>query len=466
MSLCFSGLHTPCRAAPIVIEVAANHLLIQLALVIPWHALAEMVLPDLKRTTPKGKWWLGRQLKLRIHLGALLLQWLYDLTDRQVDWAIKDNAAYQLFCGCGIVENWHAPDHTKIEEFRSRLSPETQRQIANQVAVWATELGFADPSKMDIDSTIQEANIAYPSDSHLMVKMTLLVNKVWTYMKENLSFFSDFIPTVDVKAIKAKARAYWFDNHKSTEQKQTAFKELWHESFTQTCHVKKYFEVLLDDDIKCMPWNIRRALDQVNEYCSTYFLHVASFMCRGVMVPEKALSFHAKAISCFNKGKLVKGLQFGRAFQLGRIGGNFLLVDSCTSLRMEDTDSVRPMMAVHQGLFGQEMLKSCGTDKGYYSSANRKYLKSLEHLDEFCLQQPGLDVKSLSESDAEIHARLVKRRSGIEPLIGHAKHGGQLGRSRMKHDETTMAAGYSAVGGFNLRQLVRHLLGKEIKAMR
>jgi hypothetical protein len=183
------------------------------------------------------------------------------------------------------------------------------------------------------------------------------------------------------------------------------------------------------------------------------------------MMPEKALSFHAKAISCFNKGKLAKGLQFGRAFQLGRIGGNFLVVDSCTSLRMQDTDSVRPMMAVHQGLFGQEMLKSCGTDKGYYSSANRKYLKSLEHLDEFCLQQPGLEVKSLSQSDAEIHARLVKRRSGIEPLIGHAKHGGQLGRSRMKQDETTLAAGYGAIGGFNLRQLVRHLIGKEIEGM-
>jgi len=182
-------------------------------------------------------------------------------------------------------------------------------------------------------------------------------------------------------------------------------------------------------------------------------------------MPEKALSFHAKAISCFNKGKLAKGLQFGRAFQLGRIGGNFLVVDSCTSLRREDTDSVRPMMAVHQSLFGQEMLKSCGTDKGYYSSANRKYLKSLEHLDEFCLQQPGLEVKSLSQSDAEIHARLVKRRSGIEPLIGHAKHGGQLGRSRMKQEETTLAAGYGAIGGFNLRQLVRHLIGKEIEGM-
>jgi transposase, IS5 family len=466
MSLCFSGLCTPCRAYPVTVDVSSTHPLMQLARVIPWLALADLVLPDLKRTTAKGQWWRGRKLKLRIHLAALLLQWLYDLTDREVDWAIKDNAAYQLFCGCSIVEDWQAPDHAKTEEFRSRLSPETQRQIANQVAVWAPPLGFADPSKMDIDSTIQEANIAYPSDSHLMVKMTLLVNKVWTYMKENLSFFADFIPTADVKAVKAKARAYWFRDRKDAQQTHTAFADLWREAFTQICNVKKYFEVLLDYDIERMPWNIRRALDQVNEYCSPYFLHVASFMCRGVMVPEKALSFHANAISCVNKGKLGKGLQFGRAFQLGRIGGNFLVVGSSTSLRMEDTDSVRPMVGDHQELFGQGTLKSCGTDKGYYSAANRKYLQSLDGLDEFCLQQPGVDLKGFSEGEAEIRARLVNRRSGIEPLIGHAKHGGQLGQSRMKQDETTLAAGYGAVGGFNLRQLVRHLLGKEIEAMR
>jgi transposase, IS5 family len=184
------------------------------------------------------------------------------------------------------------------------------------------------------------------------------------------------------------------------------------------------------------------------------------------MVPEKVLSFHAKAISCFNKGKLGKGLQFGRAFQVGRIGGNFLVASSSTSLGMEDTDSVRPMVGVHQDLFGQGTLRSCGTDKGYYSGANRKYLEALEGLDEFCLQQPGVDLTRLLEGEAEIHARLVNRRSGIEPLIGHAKHGGQLGRSRMKQDETTLAAGYGAVGGFNLRQLVRHLLGKEIEPMR
>ena len=132
---------------------------------------------------------------------------------------------------------------------------------------------------------------------------------------------------------------------------------------------------------------------------------------------------------------------------------------------MEDTDSVRPMIGEHQDLFGKGTLKSCGTDKGYYSAANRQYLQSLDGLNEFCLQQPGFDLCRLSEGETARPVRLVNRRSGLEPLIGHAKHGGQLGQSRMKHDETTLAAGYSAVGGFNLRQLIRHLLGKEIKAM-
>jgi transposase, IS5 family len=294
---------------------------------------------------------------------------------------------------------------------------------------------------MDIDSTVQEANIAYPSDAPLMVKMTLLVHKVWRYMKQNISFFADFMPCVDVKAVKAKARAYLFRDRKDPEHAKTTLQELWHEALTQIHQVRKYFDVLLDYDIHRMPWNIRRAWEQVHAHCPNLFLHVASFLCRGVVVPEKALSFHAQAVRCFNKGKAAHGLEFGRAFQLGRSGGNFLVVGACTSIRMEDKASVHPMIEVHQGLFGQGVLRSFGTDKGYYSQANRDYLCAVKGLQEFGLQQPGLDMGSLAGREAEVRARLADRRAGIEPLIGHAKQGGQLGQSRMKTDETTLAAG-------------------------
>jgi len=46
---------------------------------------------------------------------------------------------------------------------------------------------------------------------------------------------------------------------------------------------------------------------------------------------------------------------------------------------------------------------------------------------------------------------LYCRRSGIEALISQTKHGGQLERSWMKSDRTTLSAGYAAVLGFNLR---------------
>jgi transposase, IS5 family len=170
-------------------------------------------------------------------------------------------------------------------------------------------------------------------------------------------------------------------------------------------------------------------------------------------------------VRCFNKGKLAKGLQCGRACQLGRIGGNCLLVAPCTSVRMEDNASVRPMIRAHQKVCGQDVWASCGMDQGYDSPANHQYWQSLAGLKEFCLQQPGLDISRRGEDAAETYRRLVNRRSGLEPLIGHATQGGQLGQSRMKTDETTLAAGYGAIGGFNLRQLIRHLLGKDIKPM-
>ena len=67
---------------------------------------------------------MGRKLFVRVHLAAYILQKVYDLTDRQVEYGLNDNAAYQHFSGKGIVAGWRPSDHTKVEEFRSSLLPE------------------------------------------------------------------------------------------------------------------------------------------------------------------------------------------------------------------------------------------------------------------------------------------------------------------------------------------------------
>ena len=110
MSICDNGMECKVIAKEIRVKVSESHPMILLALALPWRVMYELILDDLKTCKPGLKWWLGRKLKVRIHLGAYILQKMYDLTDRETEYALKDNAAYQLFCGKEIFDNWHAPD--------------------------------------------------------------------------------------------------------------------------------------------------------------------------------------------------------------------------------------------------------------------------------------------------------------------------------------------------------------------
>jgi hypothetical protein len=212
-------------------------------------------------------------------------------------------------------------------------------------------------------------------------------------------------------------------------------------------------------DFKTFPWNIKRAFNQLQKHGQSYITDSIFYVYLGKLAKNKALSFHLNEVKCFNKNKSNKKLEFGRNIQLGRITGNFLVVGKSTNVRMEDKRSVKPMLELHQELFGEGKLKSFGSDKGYYSH-NNKALLVAANIEEIGLQQPRLKDSLPENIRKETRIKLTNRRAGIEPLIGHAKHGGQLGRSRMKSDETTLSSAYSAVLGFNLRQLIRYEMGK------
>jgi IS5 family transposase len=460
MSICHSGLNSKLVSKTVSIDVNLNHPLIKLANAFSWDEIANIVMLDLQSTTKNKKWWVGRPLKLRTHLGVYILQQLFNKTDRQIEYDVKDNAAYQLFCGREIVKKWHAPDHTKIEEFRSRLSPETQQKLANHIAVIATRLGFANPSQFDIDSTIQEANIAYPSDISLLTKVGAMTKKVWCYLTKKIPNFQLEPIAINLKEIKSKARSCFFNKSKDPNEKNNRLHELWMSVFKQVSPVLKIIDKVLDNvDWKRMPWNIKHTASQLKQHAHNYLVDVAVFLNRGAMVADKRLSFHLDKICCFNKGK-IKGLQFGRAFQLGRLRGNFLIVGNNTSIRMDDKSSLKPMFETHQELFGKNDQISAALDKGYYSKNNEQFLIN-ETGSAIGLQKPGVPAY-LTEDEQNNAVILANRRAGIEPLIGHAKHGGQLGRSRMKHDRTTESSGYAAILGFNGRQLIRYLKGAAV----
>lgn len=453
MSICDSGIGSKAKAGEIVVEVAETHPLIMLAAVLPWLDLYEIILDDLKKSTKKGFWWLGRKLKVRIHLAAFILQQLYNITDRETEYGIKDNAAYRVFCGYGIVEKWHAPDHTKIEEFRSSLSSETQRILANTIAQHAAALGIADPKDFDIDSTVQEANMTYPTDAKMLRKLGALAAKVSGNLKK--IFGEASFPSIDLKEIALKARNCFFQKRYATqEEKSESLEQLWNAVSQPVTQTIQACSGLCQSKLDQLKWNVKRAVNQLVTQGEAYLADSRVFIDTGKAIKTKKLSFHLNDVECFSKGKAHKKHEFGRAFQLARIGGNFMIVAACTSVRMDDKKSVEPIIADHEKLFGANEIETLSTDKGYYSKKNVKHAVS-KGISKVGIQAPESTEDKISKLSAEDKEALYNRRSGIEPLIGHIKQGGQLGRSRMKSDETIKASGYASVLGFNLRQTIK-----------
>ena len=71
MSIDLSGRDGLPAAGSVTIEIKENHPLVQLARVLPWRSLIDLVVGDLKSTTKKGFWWMGRKIKVRIHLADI-----------------------------------------------------------------------------------------------------------------------------------------------------------------------------------------------------------------------------------------------------------------------------------------------------------------------------------------------------------------------------------------------------------
>ncbi len=202
MSFCLDGLQgEPIGKMRIMIKLTGQESLIQLANTLNWDKLVQLVLPDLKQTTGCLKWWLGRKLHVRIHLGVYLLQQLFNQTDRGIEQQIQYNVLYQAFCGRASLKHWHCPDHTKIEQFRSRLSSATQAHLANHIAVEACKRGFADPAHVDIDSTVQEPDMQYPALSNLLLKACTVAKDIQSYLFKGFPELQRHLPRIELKKL-------------------------------------------------------------------------------------------------------------------------------------------------------------------------------------------------------------------------------------------------------------------------
>ena len=318
----------------------------------------------------------------------------------------------------------------------------------------AEKMGFPQAQHVDMDSTGQEPGLTYPSDAKLMTQLVERCLKVTNWVKRKTKSIvpKDFF--VNLKEVKSKAKGYFFLAKNATKDaKQKCFAEIHRVAKREIYNCLDIFSQLGSKKIEEMPWNIRRSYDQIASQAKRYMLDVAHFIRTGSIKPGKTLSFHLNDVACIVKNKVGKPYEFGRVFQVGRLKGNFVWSAPHTTVRMDDKSALPPLLEVHERLFDGIEIESCATDKSYYSLVNEQAV--LEALSTTGIMHLGYQYEDVND---DLDSQLKDHRAGIEAIIGHIKSGGQLGKSRMKSDEGNLSAGYAAMGGFNLRQLMRYLV--------
>ena len=112
----------------------------------------------------------GRPAKpVRLMVGLLILKQLHDLGDETVVEAWRENVYWQYFCG-EVEMQWGAPcEPSDLVHFRHRIGE------AGMQLILAVSIQLHGPKggekEVVIDTTVQEKNVTYPTDTKLYRKV-------------------------------------------------------------------------------------------------------------------------------------------------------------------------------------------------------------------------------------------------------------------------------------------------------
>ena len=87
----------------------------------------------------------------------LLLQFLYDISDRRIIEEVRYNMAFKWFCGLEADEE--PPHPTTLTRFRARLGPKRFARIHNRIVALARERGLVSDRRSIVDATHVETRM-------------------------------------------------------------------------------------------------------------------------------------------------------------------------------------------------------------------------------------------------------------------------------------------------------------------
>jgi len=400
--------------------IDANHPLVKLADSIDWQSIEEELQAIYPSTT-------GHPNKpLRLMVGLHYLRYLFNLSDESIVWAYIENPYYQYFCGEKVFQHTFPIDRSSMSKFRGRLKKKRLYKLLQETI----KSGFANrvikAKSVEcgvIDSTVQEKNIAYPTDAKLYYQGLVLLKKLAKRLK--ISLRQSYIRTGKKLLIKYSR----YHHAKQFKRKAATLKKLKRRLGRVLREILRKAEgkkINLDLDARVLIEQCQRLLDQTKHS------------------KNKLYSFHEPDTACIAKGKAHKRYEFGNKSTF------ITTAKECFILHAE----------AHEGN---------PYDGHTLNEALNKANKSLDDLTgktiDFLFTDKGYrghdyqgDTTVLIETSAnkKKHKKL-KRRSSIETVFSHTKQDHRMGRNYLKGTQGNLINTILSACGYNLKKIYNKL---------
>jgi IS5 family transposase len=404
-----------------------GHPLVKLAATVDWSFLEQQFGAVYEDKTGRPP------LPTRLMAGLAILKHSYDLSEEVLCERWVENPYYQFFCGEEFFQHRLVFDRSSLTRWRQRMGEERLQALLQESLAVAAKTEAIKPSDLNrviVDTTVQPKNVMFPTDARLLNRareiLVRLARRCHIKLRQSYARVGKF----------ALIKHQRYAHAKQFKRANRALKKL-----------KTYLGRIIRD--------ISRKRGSNADLLGGIALERMLALARQVLEQKqrqrgrKVYSLHAPEVECIGKGKAHRPYEFGVKVSVATTlahakGGQFVAHVKALPGNPYDGHTLATVIPGIEALVGNTIERIL-TDKGYRGhNAPPDY--------KFRVFTSGQKRRMTPNIKREL-----RRRSAIEPVIGHLKAEHRMGRNYLWHRAGDAANAILAAVGYNFRRLIRWL---------
>ncbi|BDA82685.1 IS5 family transposase [Aureimonas sp. SA4125] len=414
--------------------VDMRHPLARLGRVIDWRFLEERfgtVYSDGPGQPP---------LPTRLMAGLAILKSMHDLSDEALCDRWVENPYFQLFCGEEFFRHALPFDRSSMTRWRQRMGEERLNALVQESLATALRTGAAKPAdftKAVVDTTVQPKAVAHPTDARLMhrarERLVRLAKTLGLDLRQSYARLGKI----------ALIRQQRYAHAKQFKRAGKALRTL-----------RTYLGRVIRDIVRKAKGDAELEAATAQELMLARRVHAGNRNLNRVRgMPRDAdlrvFSLHAPEVECIGKGKAHRPYEFGVKVSVATTltrskGGQFVTHVAALPGKPYDGHTLAAVIPAIEAQIGATLTRIIA-DAGY-----KGHNAPQSH--RFKVYTAGQKRGMTDQIRRE-----MRRRSAVEPVIGHLKEDHRMGRNHLAHTIGDAANAVLAAVGYNFRRILAWL---------